>query len=59
MAAATFADLFRGFYGLLESLDIDYFAYGGVVVAVWGAPRETVDVDAVVCVADEEIEDRP
>lgn len=53
MPAASFADLFRGFYGLLESLDVEYFAYGGVVVAVWGAPRETVDVDSVVCVSDD------
>ncbi len=53
----TFADLFRSFYGLLESLDVEYFAYGGVVVAVWGAPRETIDVDAVVCVAEDEVED--
>ena len=56
MPAATFADLFRVFYGLLESLEVEYFAYGGVVVAVWGAPRETVDVDAVVCVTDEDLE---
>jgi hypothetical protein len=53
---ATFADLFRGFYGLLESLEVEYFAYGGLVVAVWGAPRETVDVDAVVCVTDDDLE---
>lgn len=43
MAAAAFADLFRGFYGALETLHAEYFAYGGVVVAVWGAPRETVE----------------
>ncbi|MBI4606421.1 MAG: hypothetical protein HY721_31030 [Planctomycetes bacterium] len=57
MPAATFAELFRRFYGLLESLEVEYFAYGGVVVAVWGAPRETVDVDAVVCVKDDDVED--
>lgn len=55
MAPAAFADLFRRFYGLLESLDVDYFAYGGVAVAVWGAPRETVDVDAVVCVSEDAV----
>jgi len=56
MPDATFAELFRAFYGMLESLEIEYFAYGGVVVAVWGAPRETVDVDAVVCVTEADIE---
>lgn len=57
MPAPTFSDLFQTFYGLLESLEVEYFAYGGVVVAVWGAPRETVDVDAMACVADDDIED--
>jgi hypothetical protein len=57
VAAASFADLFRTFYGLLESLQVEYFAYGGVVVSVWGAPRETVDVDAVVCVTDDALDD--
>ncbi len=57
MPPATFADLFRRFFGVLESLEIEYFACGGVSVAVWGDPRETVDVDAVVCVADEDIDD--
>jgi hypothetical protein len=56
MPPARFADLFREFYGLLESLEVEYFAYGGVVVAVWGAPRETVDVDAVVCADDDAAE---
>lgn len=57
MSPATFAELFRRFFGVLESLEVEYFAYGGVVAAVWGAPRETVDVDAVVCVADAAIAD--
>ena len=57
MPAANFADLFRALYGVLESLQVEYFAYGGVVVAVWGVPRETIDVDAVVCVADDGIGD--
>ena len=57
MSDATFAELFRTFYGLLESREVEYFAYGGVVVAVWGSPRETVDVDAVACVADDDIGD--
>jgi hypothetical protein len=52
----NFGHLFGEFYGLLESVKVEYFAYGGVAVAVWGAPRETVDVDAVVCVADDDIE---
>jgi hypothetical protein len=56
LPAASFSDLFARFYGVLESLQVDYFAYGGIVVAVWGAPRETVDVDAVVCVADDAID---
>lgn len=56
MSSGTFADLFRTFYGVLEALEIEYFAYGGVAVAVWGDPRETVDVDAVVCVADEDLD---
>ena len=56
MSTATFADLFRKFFGFLESSHVEYFAYGGVVVAVWGAPRETIDVDAVVCVPDEDVE---
>jgi hypothetical protein len=54
---ATFAELFRGFFSAPEPLEIEYFAYGGVCVAVWGAPRETVDVDSVLCVADDRIPD--
>lgn len=57
MSNATFADLFRGFFEVLEPSGIDYFAYGGVSVAVWGAPRETVDVEGVVCLADEDVSD--
>lgn len=53
--AARFEDLFGAFYGLLEGLGATYFAYGGVAVAVWGAPRETADVDAVVCIGDSDI----
>jgi len=51
----SFQELFRRFYGGFESLKIPYFAYGGVAVAVWGNPRETQDVDAVVAVADEAV----
>lgn len=55
MSPATLAELFRRFFGAIEPLGIDYFAYGGVAVALWGDPRETVDVDSVVYVADERI----
>jgi hypothetical protein len=55
VSPATFSELFREFFGVLEPLGIEYFAYGGVSVAVWGAPRETVDVDTVLCVAEERI----
>lgn len=50
MPYAPFPELFRRFYSTLESLGCDYFAYGGVAVGVWGDPRETQDVDAVVTV---------
>jgi len=51
----SFEQLFRRFFGVLESSGIDYFAFGGVAVAVWGTPRETIDVDTVVCVAEDDI----
>lgn len=54
MARAGFEELFRGFYGALESVPVAYFAYGGVAVGVWGDPRETQDVDAVVVIGEQE-----
>ena len=54
MSPAPLADVFRSFLGSLESSRADYFVYGGIAVAVWGNPRETIGVDAVVCIADEE-----
>ena len=54
MARAAFRDLFLRFYTALETLGVDYFAYGGVTVALWGDPRETQDVDAVAVIQPEE-----
>ena len=42
--------VFEKFFGTLESNSIAYLAYGGVAVGVWGDPRETQDVDAVVAI---------
>ncbi len=50
MPRVPFRELFQRFYGLLEDCGIEYAAYGGVTVAVWGDPRETQDVDAVIAV---------
>lgn len=54
MARVGFEELFRRFYGALESVPVAYFAYGGVAVGVWGDPRETQDVDAVVVIGEQE-----
>ncbi|MBI3098550.1 MAG: hypothetical protein HYY93_09965 [Planctomycetes bacterium] len=54
MERVAFADLFRNFFGTLEACRTTYLAYGGVAVGVWGDPRETQDVDAVVSAPEEE-----
>lgn len=54
MERAAFPDLFRNFFGTLESIQVSYLAYGGVAVGVWGDPRETQDVDAVISIPEEE-----
>lgn len=33
---------------VLNKLGIDYFITGGMAVAVWGRPRSTADIDAVI-----------
>ncbi|MBI5366666.1 MAG: hypothetical protein HZA54_06490 [Planctomycetes bacterium] len=48
MERVAFRELFLRFFTLLETLEVGYFAYGGIAVGVWGDPRETQDVDAVV-----------
>lgn len=54
MPLTPFPDMFHRFYSALEALGVEYFAYGGVAVGVWGDPRETQDVDAVVILGDDE-----
>ncbi|NUN48807.1 MAG: hypothetical protein HUU15_08280 [Candidatus Brocadiae bacterium] len=54
MPRISFGELHRRFFETLESAQVPYFAYGGVAVALWGNPRETQDVDAVVVTPDAE-----
>ena len=39
----------------LDELKIDYFITGGMAVAVWGRPRSTADIDAVIKIVEPKI----
>ncbi|MBI4612223.1 MAG: hypothetical protein HY720_01300 [Planctomycetes bacterium] len=54
MSRASFRELFERFFGALEAARVEYFAYGGVAVALWADPRETQDVDVVVSIGDQD-----
>src|SRR5205807_4375356 len=44
-------DLYEEFKTLISSLDehgVDYAVCGGLAMAVWGAPRATVDIDLLI-----------
>lgn len=44
-------DLYEEFQALISALDghgIDYAVCGGLAMAVWGAPRATVDIDVLI-----------
>ena len=44
-------DLYEEFKTLISSLDehcVDYALCGGLAMAVWGAPRATVDIDLLI-----------
>src|SRR5690242_15588967 len=44
-------DLYEEFKALVSSLEehhIDYAVCGGLAMAVWGAPRATVDIDLLI-----------
>ncbi|OFV88348.1 MAG: hypothetical protein A2V74_03920 [Acidobacteria bacterium RBG_16_70_10] len=43
---------------LLDRLEVPYMIIGGMANAVWGEPRATVDIDATVWIAEDEIEAR-
>ena|SRR5437764_73270 len=48
-------DLYEEFKTLVSSLeerDIDYAVCGGLAMAVWGAPRATVDIDLLILAED-------
>ena len=40
---------------ILDELKIDYFITGGMAVAVWGRPRSTADIDAVIKIVEPQI----
>jgi hypothetical protein len=39
---------FKSIVSALERADIDYAVCGGLAMAVWGAPRATVDIDLLI-----------
>jgi hypothetical protein len=39
---------FKSIVSALERANIDYAVCGGLAIAVWGAPRATVDIDLLI-----------
>ncbi|MBI3269262.1 MAG: hypothetical protein HYZ53_09590 [Planctomycetes bacterium] len=52
---APLGEFVRDTLAVLDAAQVPHFVYGGVAAAVWGMPRETQDVDIVLCLADDRL----
>jgi hypothetical protein len=53
--SSRFARLFRATADLLDAWNRPRFVYGGLLMSIWGQPRDTRDIDIVLVVSEREL----